>query len=41
MSDEHDHVHGTVHGQGPTHPRQPDVEDIPTGESQRLEVAVR
>jgi nitrile hydratase len=41
MSDEHDHIHGTTDDHAPAHPRRPDVEDLPTGESQRLEVAVR
>jgi nitrile hydratase len=39
MSDDHDH--GIAPDQAPAHPRRPDVEDLPMGESQRLEVAVR
>ena len=41
MIDEHDHVHGAAPGQAPAHPGRPDVEDLPEGESQRLEAAVR
>jgi nitrile hydratase len=39
MSDDHDH--GIAPDQAPAHPRRPDVEDLPMGESQRLEAAVR
>jgi nitrile hydratase len=47
MHDEHDHdhVHEDEHGGGDgpphAHPKQPDVEDLPTTESQWLETAVR
>ncbi|MDR3634840.1 MAG: nitrile hydratase subunit alpha [Isosphaeraceae bacterium] len=39
MHDEHDH--GPGHAHAGAHPPQPDVEDLPPSESQRLETAVR
>jgi nitrile hydratase len=43
MHDESDHDHDHGDGRGPTHthPKRPDIEDLPTSELQQLETAVR
>jgi nitrile hydratase len=38
---DHDHEHGEQHGRAARHPKQPDVEDRPLSDSERLEIAVR
>src|SRR5262249_17042274 len=41
MHDDHDHDHAGEHTHTGPHPKQPDVEDLPSTEPQRLEAAVR
>jgi nitrile hydratase subunit alpha len=41
MHDAHDHEHDHDHGHTHAHPKQPDIEDLPVTEVQRLEIAVR
>ena len=36
-----DHAHEPYQGGAPAHPRLPDVEDLPAGESERVVAAVR
>ncbi len=40
-SHDHDHDHGDGPGHAQAHPKQPDIEDLPVTETQRLEAAVR